>query len=83
MQWALNDNIKKATKASLLPTINQLETVGIVHIPGVTVGMLLAGADPLHAVSFQLVIMFMMVAIAMFTAIFASILCIKKLLGQP
>jgi len=82
MENALSENIKRSTKASLLPTINQLETVGIIHIPGITVGMLLAGASPLHAVSFQLVIMFMMVAIALFTAIFSSIFCLDKILGS-
>lgn len=77
---ALSENVRKSTKAALLPTINQLETVGIIHIPGVTVGMLLAGASPLQAVSFQLVIMFMMVAIALFSAIFASSFCLHKII---
>ncbi|RMD45205.1 MAG: iron export ABC transporter permease subunit FetB, partial [Aquificota bacterium] len=50
---------KKAVKASLIPVINTLQTVGIIHIPGITTGMLLAGAEPLKAVSYQLVIMYM------------------------
>jgi len=79
---SLSENIKKSTKAALLPTINQLETVGIIHIPGITVGMLLAGASPMDAVAFQLVIMFMMVAISLFTTIFGSIFCINKLFGS-
>jgi putative ABC transport system permease protein len=82
IEYALNENIKKSTKASLIPTINQLETVGIIHIPGVTVGMILAGANPLKAVSFQLVIMFMMVAIALFTTIFATRFCLHTLFGS-
>ncbi len=62
--------IKKSIKAALIPTVNSLQTVGIIHIPGITTGMLLAGADPLEAVSYQLVIMYMMVAVALFTGIF-------------
>jgi len=82
IEESLSENIKKSTKAALLPTINQLETVGIIHIPGITVGMLLAGASPMDAVAFQLVIMFMMVAIALFTTIFGSYFCVSKLFGS-
>ena len=61
---------KKAVKSALIPVINSLQTVGIIHIPGITTGMLLASAEPMKAVSYQLVIMYMMVAVALFTGIF-------------
>jgi putative ABC transport system permease protein len=60
---------KQSVKSALIPTINSLQTVGIIHIPGITTGMLLAGANPIQAVSYQLVIMYMMVAVALFTAV--------------
>ncbi len=60
---------KQSVKSALIPTINSLQTVGIIHIPGITTGMLLAGAKPLEAVSYQLVIMYMMVAVALWTAV--------------
>ena len=60
---------KQSIKSALIPTINNLQTVGIIHIPGITTGMLLAGAKPLEAVSYQLAIMYMMVSVALFTAI--------------
>ncbi len=78
---SLSEPIKSASKASMLPTLNTLHTVGLIHIPGVTVGMVLAGADPMKAVAFQMVIMFMMVAVAMFSIIFAKILLVKKILA--
>ncbi|WP_457640213.1 ABC transporter permease [Persephonella sp.] len=62
---------KNAVKSALIPMVNMLQTVGIIHIPGITTGMLLAGADPLDAVFYQLAIMYMMVAVALFTAIFS------------
>ena len=68
---ALQDDLKEAAKAGLIPIMNNLKTVGIVWIPGITVGMLLAGADPLTAVSYQLAIMYMMVGVSLFTLIFA------------
>lgn len=67
---ALKCAMRDAIKAAMLPILNNLYTVGFVLIPGITVGMLLAGADPMKAVAFQLVIMYMNVGIAVFTGIF-------------
>ena len=61
---------KQSIKASLIPTINMLQTIGIVAIPGITTGMLLAGADPLTAISYQLVIIYMLVSINLFSSLF-------------
>ncbi len=68
LRQALHEIKKVAVKSALIPTINSLQTVGIIHIPGITTGMLLAGASPLEAVSYQLAIMYMMVAVALFTS---------------
>ncbi len=62
---------KRSVKAAMIPVMNMLQTVGIIHIPGITTGMLIAGADPFTAVSYQLAIMYMMVSVAMFTGIFS------------
>jgi len=69
---------KEAIKAALIPVNNMLQTIGIVAIPGITTGMLLAGASPLKAVSYQIVIMYMLVSINLFSALFASLFFIKK-----
>jgi len=61
---------KQSIKASLIPTINMLQTIGIVAIPGITTGMLLAGANPLTAISYQLVIIYMLVSVNLFSSLF-------------
>lgn len=73
LREALHEEIKHSIKASLIPIVNNLQTVGFVFIPGITVGMLLAGAEPLKAVSYQLVIMYMIVGVALFSAIFGTL----------
>lgn len=70
LKSAMKSSMQGAVKAAMLPILNNLNTVGLVLIPGVTVGMLLAGADPMKAVAFQLVIMYMIVGVAVFTGIF-------------
>jgi putative ABC transport system permease protein len=68
---------KEAIKAALIPVNNMLQTIGVVAIPGITTGMLLAGASPLKAVSYQIVIIYMLVSINTFSALFGSYFFIK------
>lgn len=70
IKQAYFDMQKQAIKASLIPTVNMLQTIGIVAIPGITTGMLLAGANPLTAISYQLLIIYMLVSINLFSALF-------------
>jgi len=67
----------QSIKASLIPTINMLQTIGLVAIPGITTGMLLAGAEPLTAISYQLVIIYMLVSINLFSSLFGIMFFIK------
>ncbi len=77
IKQAYFDMKKQAIKASLIPTLNMLQTIGVVAIPGITTGMLLAGANPLVAVSYQLVIIYMLVSINLFSALFGILFFIK------
>jgi len=69
---------RSAIKSALIPVNNMLQTIGVVAIPGITTGMLLAGADPLKAVSYQIVIIYMLVSINLFSALFGSMFFIKE-----
>lgn len=80
LKEAFRFQIKNSIKAALIPILNNLQTLGIIWIPGITAGMVLAGANPIHAVFFQLVIMFSMVAVAILTSYFATNLSYKKIL---
>jgi len=69
---------KESIKAALIPINNMLQTIGVVAIPGITTGMLLAGASPLKAVSYQIIIIYMLVSINLFSALFGSMLFVRK-----
>lgn len=56
--------VRAAVKAGMIPSINALMTVGLVSLPGMMTGQILAGADPLVAVKYQIVVMLMLVAAA-------------------
>jgi putative ABC transport system permease protein len=69
---------RQAIKAALIPVNNMLQTIGVVAIPGITTGMLLAGASPFKAVTYQIAIIYMLVSINLFSSLFGSIFYIKQ-----
>ena len=58
-----------ALKAGMVPSINSMMGVGIVSLPGMMTGQILAGADPAHAVRYQIVVMLMVVAATALSAL--------------
>lgn len=53
--------VAEAVRAGMIPSINSMMGVGVVFIPGMTAGQVLAGADPMLAVRYQIVVMLMLV----------------------
>ena len=63
-----------AFKASMIPNINALLAVGIVSIPGMMTGQILAGVSPFIAARYQIMVMCMVFASAgLASAIFLSL----------
>lgn len=64
------DNIKQyAVKIAMIPTIDSLKTMGLVQIPGTMTGMILAGAEPIAAVKYQIFIVFTLLVVAAISSI--------------
>jgi len=59
---ALADIRRASIRAGMLPIINALATAGIVNLPGMMTGQLLAGSPPLEAVKYQILILFLIAA---------------------
>lgn len=56
--------IKEAIKGSLQPTIDTTKTVGLVTLPGMMTGMIIAGVDPMDAIMYQILVFFMLISAA-------------------
>jgi putative ABC transport system permease protein len=65
---AAREPVRRALQAALIPTINSLMVVGIVSLPGMMTGQILAGVSPLTAVRYQIVVMFMLASAVAVTA---------------
>lgn len=55
---AVADYKKEAIRTGLIPILNNMTVVGIVSLPGMFTGQILAGANPLNAASYQILILF-------------------------
>lgn len=76
-QQALQGVRKRAVKFSMIPTIDGMKTVGLVQLPGMMTGMIIAGADPVIAVRYQILIVFSFTCAAAVTSILLSVLIYK------
>lgn len=59
---ASQDIFRDALKAGMIPSVNSLAGVGLVFLPGMMTGQILSGEDPMLAIRYQIVVMFMLVA---------------------
>ncbi len=70
--------LKTAVKAALIPSIDALKTVGLVQLPGMMTGQILAGASPLDAVKYQILIMYSLSAAAGIGSITLGVLSVTR-----
>ena len=61
-QASVIDSVRAALRASLIPPIDNLRSLGIVWIPGLMAGMLLAGGSPVYASIYQFVVLAMILS---------------------
>lgn len=57
-----NLSIRETVRTALIPTIDSMKTVGIVSLPGMMTGQIIAGASPLLAIRYQIMVMYMITA---------------------
>jgi putative ABC transport system permease protein len=51
---------RAAVRRGMLPVINQMSAAGVVTLPGIMTGQILAGLDPIEAVKYQILLMFLL-----------------------
>ncbi|MDA8205589.1 MAG: iron export ABC transporter permease subunit FetB [Thermaerobacter sp.] len=74
--------LKQAIRASMIPTIDSAKTTGLVQLPGMMTGQIIAGADPIQAVRYQLLILFSFMASAAITSIVLGFVTYPSLFSQ-
>ena len=79
-RWeAAQEPARQAVRAGMIPTINQMTVVGLVSLPGMMTGQILAGQAPTEAVRYQIVIMFLIAAASALGTVIAVLLTYRRL----
>jgi putative ABC transport system permease protein len=68
---AIGDIRRASTRSAMIPTINAMAAAGLVSLPGMMTGQILAGNPPFEAVKYQILIMFIISAGTGFGALIA------------
>ena len=71
---AISEFVTESVRASLIPVVDAMRTLGLVYIPGMMSGMILGGANPIYAAEYQFVIMGMIFAAGGLTSMTTSLL---------
>lgn len=66
--------VQSAVMAGMIPRIDTLRALGIVWIPGLMAGMILAGSDPVYAAVYQFVVVGMIYASSGITSLICTLL---------
>lgn len=79
---ASSEIIRESVKISIIPTIDSAKTLGIVSLPGMMTGLILAGSSPLMAIKFQIMVTFMILSSSSISTIMATYLAYKSFYNQ-
>ena len=54
--------LRESIKTAMQPTIDSAKTVGLVALPGMMSGLIFAGVDPVYAIKYQIMVVFMLLS---------------------
>jgi len=79
-RWeAAREEVREAMRVGLIPIVNSMMIMGVVSLPGMMTGQILAGADPGDAVRYQILIMFMIASCVALASLGVVLLAYRKL----
>ncbi len=79
-RWeAARGPLSDAVRRGMIPIINKMMVVGLVSLPGMMTGQILGGTDPLQAVRYQIMVMFMIAAATSLGCIAIALLIYRRM----
>ena len=76
---AFAPHLRTALRTAIIPAIDGTKVVGLISLPGATVGLLLAGVNPLTAIRYQVVVMYMLLGAAAVAGVVAGRLALRTM----
>lgn len=81
-EMALLPGMNAAYRACLIPSMDNIRSLGIVWIPGIMAGMVLSGTSPMFAALYQFVVLTVIFSAAALTCFIASRMVTAKLFSR-
>src|SRR5690606_41380165 len=75
---AYREAAQTAVRAGMMPTINSMMVIGLVSLPGMMTGQILAGQDPEQAIRYQILLMFLLTASSGIACVLAVLLVFRR-----
>jgi putative ABC transport system permease protein len=76
---AFAPHLRLALRSALAPQIDQTKIVGLIALPGAMTGLIIAGVDPLQAIRYQIIVMFMWLGSASIAGLVSARLMVREL----
>lgn len=71
--------LRRSIRAAMVPVINQMAAAGVITLPGTMTGQLLAGADPVDAVKYQILLLILLTGASCLAAVGTAFAAITRL----
>ncbi|ESV54399.1 membrane protein [Streptococcus agalactiae LMG 14747] len=82
VKLASQEILRESIKTGIQPTIDSAKTVGLVSLPGMMSGLIFAGVDPVHAIRYQIMVMFMLLSATSLVSVIASYAAYKTYFNE-
>ncbi|AJA49273.1 putative iron export permease protein FetB [Clostridium pasteurianum DSM 525 = ATCC 6013] len=76
------DIIRDSIKTGMMPTIDSTKTLGIVSLPGMMTGLILAGTSPVSAIKYQIIVTFMLLSTTAICSFIACYMCYRNFFNK-
>ena len=76
---AMRPLIREAVRRGMLPIVNTMSAAGLVTLPGIMTGQILAGLSPVSAVKYQIMLMFLLAGATGIAAVGAAYFAARRL----
>ncbi|MDF3861865.1 iron export ABC transporter permease subunit FetB, partial [Achromobacter denitrificans] len=79
---AFSSLLRESVRRGIVPSINQMSAAGIITLPGIMTGQIIAGMDPIDAAKYQILLMFLLCGASGMAAIGAAYGAMRRLTDE-
>src|SRR5690606_25073294 len=78
-RWqALKPLQRNSLRSGFIPIVNQMSAAGVITIPGMMTGQMLAGMPPYEAAKYQILVLFLLAGATGFGALAATTFAVRR-----